>query len=250
MKSGPKPKPVDNSNIDPLGVWLLYDDYRGTAINASVRFCKSHPEANLPWVVQECLIALYMAARKHDRKFDNTFAAYSKMAVVNALLAYEKRNAGQRLEVPADEVIAHNEDSEPVTRGELAERNLVEDLIPYERELCRLYDLREAVETCPELTRIERRALTLRFFHGVDTHELPKRLKLPGYSVARASRSAIQKLRQHFSQRGYTVSDRPLTGIFNGGGYSVGRKINVHQSQRMPELSRGIRSSVIPASAQ
>jgi len=226
MKSGPKPKPIDNSNIDPLGVWLLYDDYRGTAINAAVRYVKSHPEANFPWVVQEALIALCVAARRHNNlKFDHTFAAYSKIAIVNALYAYEKRNAGQKLEVPADELLNRNDDAEPLTRGELAERRLADayaqDLIPYERELCRLYELREAVETCPELTRIERRAVLLRFFHGVDTQELPKRLKVSKSKVARASRSAIQKLRHHFSQKGYTVSNRPLTGIFNRGRVSV-----------------------------
>jgi hypothetical protein len=227
MKSGPKPKPIDNTNIDPLGVWLLYDDYRGTAINAAVRYAKSHPGSNLSWVVQHCLIALYMAARAHNRQYDNTFAKYSKTAVIRALACYDHRDAGQWLELPADAVIGQNEDSEPFTLGELAERKLADrysqDLIPYEREMARMYELREAVETCPELTRVERRVITLRFFEDVDFKELPKRVKGSGRAIACASCSGIRKLREHFKKKGHKVSDRPFEGIFShGGGVSVG----------------------------
>jgi RNA polymerase sigma factor (sigma-70 family) len=227
MKSGPKPKPVDNSNIDPLGVWLLYDDYRGTAINAAVRYAKSHPGVDLKWVVQEALIALYMAARKHNRKYDNTFAAYSKTAIIRTLMVYDQRNAGQKLEVPADEVLGRGEDAEPFTLGELAERKLADrysqDLIPYEREMARMYELREAVEACPELTRVERKVITLRFFHDVDFKELPKRVKGSQRAITRASFTGIKKLRDHFRKKGHKVSDAALKGIFShGGGVSVG----------------------------
>jgi DNA-directed RNA polymerase specialized sigma24 family protein len=227
MKSGPKPKPIDNSNIDPLGVYLLYEEYRGTAINAAVRYAKSRPGSDLPWVVQHCLIALYMAARAHKRQYDNTFAKYSKTAVIRALACYDHRDAGQRLELPADAVIGRGEDSEEFKLGELAERKLVnatsQSMIPRDREMARMYELREAVETCPELTRVERRVLLLRFFEDVDFNEIPKRVKGSKNEICRASCSAIRKLREHFKKKGHTVSDRPFRGIFShGGGISVG----------------------------
>ena len=120
----------------------------------------------------------------------------------------------ERHERAADETISRTNEGEQVTRGERAQQNLakreVNRNVSDDRHNALLHDLRQALQKLDTLTSRERKVLQLRYLDGLGLDRIAPKMKLSPVSIKRICRSAIGKLRAHFTHLGSLSPEAPL----------------------------------------
>jgi DNA-directed RNA polymerase specialized sigma24 family protein len=201
---------IDIYDTDPLGVWLLFNDHRGTAIKAAVKYVRTRPWLSLDDMIQECLIVLYRAALNFKPNGKAHFARYSKVCIDFHLRGFWKGNVDQQRQVSLDEPVGRSEEGEPQTRADVHEEREafieVQGRAAWTNQLNRISDAHEFILTNDVLTLMERAVLKLHFIQHVCLEDIAKRVKQPILSVRLARLSGIDKMREHFQLRGFKVS--------------------------------------------
>ena len=201
---------IPTDNIDPLGVWLLWDSHRGTAVNAAVKYVRTRPWLSLDDMIQECLIVLYRAALNFKPNGTAHFAHYSKVYINFHLRGFWKGNVDQQRQVSLDEPIGRSSEGEPLTRGEVYEEKEAwlesQSRSSWMNKLDRIVEAHEFIRTSDVLTLMERAVLKMHFIQHILLEDIAKSLRQPEGKVMQARVSGIKKMREHFQQRGFKVS--------------------------------------------
>jgi RNA polymerase sigma factor (sigma-70 family) len=201
---------IDIYDTDPLGVLLLFENYRGTAINAAVKYVRTRPWLSLDDIIQELLIVLYRSALNFKPNGKAHFGRYSKVCIDFHLRGFWKGNVDQQRQVSLDEEIGFSDDGESRTRANIYEEREasleVQSKSSWANELDRIVESQEFILTSNVLTLMERAVLKLHFIQRLFLEDIAERLRQPLVTVREARVSGIKKMRDHFQRRGFKVS--------------------------------------------
>ena len=194
----------------------LAEKNRPLAIHLAKKYARRYPRVDLDDLVQDACAALVNAARLHDPAKGCPFGAFALHCILRAIWSHIKKHGWAprelSLESPVgdstvlDVVDADMADAE--MRGEPAD----------ERAAALAFDLRELVESCPDLTDRERRILCMSYIEGLPVAEIARRVRRSAGTVSTDSARAIRKLRAAMRARGMNAlsPSAPVQSIGTG----------------------------------
>jgi DNA-directed RNA polymerase specialized sigma subunit len=207
-----QPKTVRSARSRVNRAVRRYQQHEGLAVTMAVNFARQHPSVDLQELIQTARIALYRAGLQSE--IEKTFPKYAMNAIAWAMKGVAHRPGYVRNAVSLNDVLGRTKSGEDVTLADAIERGTAESyhasLADLERRLSREDDVWHAMHNGSNLTLLQRKILTLRFFDDCHVSDVAKKLRVTKKIVGRESAHAIWKLRRYFAAKGVAVDMSPL----------------------------------------